>query len=433
MCGHTLRIVAYTGVQLRGILGASVSVVLALSCGGKSEDANGTLSPGTGGNVASTLATAQGGQNATGGEFTTLASGGTHAAETSPQSIMGGTASTKPNTAGGTQSTGGMWTTGGKAATGGTLTTGGAASIAGGSPSGGNAGTGSTGGVSLTDFCTGSEAKVRYQGQELSAPATNYVPEMILECCMSYGVNFHSVPALGFDLDAEIIWALDDVTPGVFEVGAAFRPFRAVAYKSTDTAYGPSYSANGTVELFTDISFDKPWEAGLCLEVSDTTSTLLGARFYVPRVTITSFSSASRFQIFLLSDSAVTPAQASAQALDSLTLEAYPLLDLGDIAYVDESSGEIGLNPRKKYGDSLRSSITLSVQGLPFVVVADGVRIYLGTFMTMASSIGPVGPSITVEDIASQSLVIQAPWSGADPRNDSRIIATLTAAGKLIF
>jgi hypothetical protein len=69
---------------------------------------------------------------------------------------------------------------------------------------------------------------------------------------------------------------------------------------------------------------------------------------------------------------------------------------------------------------------------LPFVAVADGARIYLGTFLASLSSISPTGPNANVDDITSDGATLLAPWSGADPRNDDRILKALTETGKLV-
>ena len=66
------------------------------------------------------------------------------------------------------------------------------------------------------------------------------------------------------------------------------------------------------------------------------------------------------------------------------------------------------------------------------MVVVDGVRIYLGTFMSDISSIPPAGPVIVTDEITADGLAIQPPWTGTDPRNDPRIIQALTEAGKLV-
>jgi len=68
------------------------------------------------------------------------------------------------------------------------------------------------------------------------------------------------------------------------------------------------------------------------------------------------------------------------------------------------------------------------------VVVADGERIYLGAFWTSVSSISPPVPSVTVESMTAQGMTIDPPVPpvpGPDPREDPRILRTLSETGKL--
>ena len=44
---------------------------------------------------------------------------------------------------------------------------------------------------------------------------------------------------------------------------------------------------------------------------------------------------------------------------------------------------------------------------LPFVAVADGARIYLGTFLASLSSISPTGPNANVDDITSDDVTLK--------------------------
>lgn len=74
----------------------------------------------------------------------------------------------------------------------------------------------------------------------------------------------------------------------------------------------------------------------------------------------------------------------------------------------------------------------------PFVVVADGQRIYLGAFSTMLSSFSTSVPSIRVDFRDSKnSLIIGRAYpapgfaDGPDPRSDARIRAALAGLGKL--
>jgi hypothetical protein len=470
----------YVAGRLYNFLGVSVSVALMLGCGGKYSNDGTQQSATTGGNTGATLTAAQGGSLGLGGTSSIIAVGGTHVTTTSTQSSTGGNAPTtggthagaggnNPVTTGGAVSTagttgsatggkfsvggsastggtavagaastggkswsGGAASTGGKSPAGGTVGTGGTSPNAGGSPAGGSAGSGAAGGDPLTSFCSGSESKVSYQGQQVLAPVTSYQSALVFDCCMSDGVNWHTKTSLGFDLEVEVISMLGGTSstgPGVYPIDNSFGPLRAVAHRSADSAYG--VATRGTAELITAYSFNSPWKLGLCLEVSDPTSDLFGTRLYVPQVTMIPYSSFSRFQIFLLNDSSILSEQAAAVPLDSLVLAANPLLDLREIAYVVQTTGEVGLNPGQKYGDSVSILLKNRIDHLPFVVLADGARIYLGTFMNMSQRV-PYGPLIMFNEVTSDGFFIRAPMQGTDLRNDSRIIQALTETGKLI-
>lgn len=83
------------------------------------------------------------------------------------------------------------------------------------------------------------------------------------------------------------------------------------------------------------------------------------------------------------------------------------------------------------------------VDGTPFVVVAHGHRVYLGMFMTLASSHSLAVPAIVVDRYVMDptqprdTLVIERSYPtptfgvGPDPRGDERIKAALTALQKL--
>jgi hypothetical protein len=79
------------------------------------------------------------------------------------------------------------------------------------------------------------------------------------------------------------------------------------------------------------------------------------------------------------------------------------------------------------------------VQGIPFVVVVRGEKIYLGTFVTAFSSMSFEVPAILADPLGGdlKTMVIDSGYPGAssgnrpDPRNDERIRTALKAAGKL--
>jgi len=431
---------AYSGVTRGSAWWLLPGFAFAVGCGGKAENGGGDVSATTGGDRA--LAT--GGQSATssmpaagapvtggaaalggarpftgGSPPVSTAFGG--AAPTGGKSATGGSVSTGGKSGvGGTVATGGSWAAGGKVGTGGASALGGNSSMG-----------GTTSNDPLSAFCQGDKSKILYQGkQEVLAPATDYVSGLVMDCCMAYGVNLHSRAALGFDLDVETIWSGGaTLAPGVITLGSSTARVRTAVRRSTDTASAYGVPAEGTVEVFKS----NPLDVGLCLSLYNTETLLYNTFIYVPEVSLASYANQKRFQIFLLSDSTISQSQAVAQGLSAVSLATNPILDISRIAYVSSSANEIGFNPGQKIGDTLQPMLKGSlVLGVPFVIVADGERIALGAFMSGVSSISYGLPSILVENINSDWLVIDDGTGVTNPLKDSRIVTTLTATGKLI-
>lgn len=470
----------------------SVSAVLALvaGCGGKTNDEGSAIgSGGSGGGLVGTTTwpsaggsvTASGGNGAVGG-FSALTSGGTvnaggaaasggsvgvgggtgglggknglggalptggkpaigGAPATGGKSAVGGEASTGGKSGvGGVSSTGGKVTVGGGVGTGGVGTggvgTGGVA--AGGVAAGGvgtagasSAGAAGVAGTLLAAFCQGDKSKVLFQGkQEVLAPATSYQSSLVMDCCMSYGVNLHTRSTLGFDIAIETIWSAGGITaPSVITLGASTPRVSAEVRSSTDPSSPHGVPAEGTASVFGM----NPFEVGLCLSLYKTAALFYGTFIYVPKISLWAYQNRARFQIFLLNDSSITQRQAIEQGLGAVELTTYPVLDLSRIAYVSSSSNEIGFNPGKKIGDLVRGAVTGSIiQGVPFVIVADGERITLGTFTSSASSIGYGLPTIFVENIETDWLTFETVGGSSNPLTDPRVVAALTATGTLI-
>jgi len=406
--------------------------------GGRAGGAGGSAS--AGGRASGGSATASGGR-----------AGGAGGAATGGSAGAGGRASGGSAGAGGA-ATGGSAGAGGRSSGGGTTASGGRAGGAGGAPNGGNAGAGGgssggnggaaggAGGILASGYCTGSSPKVTYQGQDTTASATNYNSSLVFDCCRAVGVNLHAKASLGLDLQVEVIMS-GMPTTGEYTLDSSTFELRA-AMRTDQEPVQPFHLASGSLH-FTGTPFGtQAWELGLCLQMDDATSPSFGTRIYVPGVTMPpdTYSWAKRLQFFLLQDASLSAWDAGKLALDSLTLAATPLLDLGSIAYVEQATDRIGLNPGQKIGTSLHSKVGQpSMHGLPFVVVADDARIYLGSFMSPISSVTPTGPYLYVdsvdtvaEGITADGFVIQAPWAGSDPRNDPRIIQVLTETGKLV-
>lgn len=408
---------AVGGASLGGSAGASSSMAGVTASGGSTSRAGSAAVSGgmpSGGGVAG-----GGNSGATTGAMGGASSGGSAGGSMGGGGTARGGMSSSGGSAGGSMGGGGT-------ARGGTTSSAGTAGS-----SGGGTGGGPDGGILASGYCTGDSTKVTYLGQTVSAPATNYQSGLAFDCCMAYGVNLHTSASLGLDLQVEVISSVG-VSPGDYEVGTTSFRVRASVGTSNESAEMATNNTSGNVHIGSAPLATQPWELGLCLEVVDTSSDLLGTRIYVPSVTMMPYYQwNNRFQIYLLHDPSLTALDAAQLALDSLVLATLPLLDLSRIAYVEQATTRIGLNPGQKLGDSIHTELGRPL-GLPFVAVADGVRIYLGTFTSMVSSISPAGPYIMMDEITSDGLVIQPPWTGTDPRNDPRILQVLTEAGKLV-
>jgi hypothetical protein len=401
---------------------------------------------GAGGTDGATSSSASGGHTgfgttASGGSAGgTAATGGGTASGGSPGA--GGTIATGGSTASTSSATGGFQTGGSSAVVGSggasTLASGGSA-LGGAPSSGGTAGTSQPrdaaegdGGIVSSGYCEGDSPKLTYQGQTVTPSATDYRSHIVMDCCNGYGVNLHASAWLGFDVAVELILSLNISTPKEYEVGGSSIAARAAVRRSGDAlASAVGINSQGSLRVLAMDTTTKTWQVGLCLEVVNASSDLLGTKLYVPKVIIGSYESNKRFQLFLLKDSTLRSDGVANQRLDDLVLADSPLLDLNRIAYVERATSKIGFNPGQKVGDTLRTQLGTPL-GLPFVAVADGARIYLGTFYASLSSIPPAGPVANMEDITSDGFTLRAPWTGADPRNDERIIKALTETGKLV-
>jgi hypothetical protein len=118
-------------------------------------------------------------------------------------------------------------------------------------------------------------------------------------------------------------------------------------------------------------------------------------------------------------------------------LETTPVISEADILAYDLTNHWLTLN-----AEVFKRLPAPPVWGRPFVVVADGERVYLGAFMTPASSIPAPVPSILLwrspsrTNLPPDTLQIDRAYPtpsfgvGPDPRSDERIKRTLAALHK---
>jgi len=145
----------------------------------------------------------------------------------------------------------------------------------------------------------------------------------------------------------------------------------------------------------------------------------------------------TKFGIFLTAD--LTPDTIPDRLdLAHVQLAPSPVISADDVINYDFSTHSMKLRL-----EALARIPNPPVHGLPFVVVADGQRIYVGAFWTDISSIPSHVPTITVNKSSfdkSEASAIQivhrayptdAFGKGPDPRNDPRIKSALAALHKL--
>lgn len=142
------------------------------------------------------------------------------------------------------------------------------------------------------------------------------------------------------------------------------------------------------------------------------------------------------FAMYLLLSEA-TAEEALTAPLAELPLNEEALLTMEDVVSYQAGTHELILTSEAA-GRISRMAVPLD--GLPFVVVAHGERVYPGAFWTPISSLSYSGVAamiLPVEDAVVLQFELGYPASpelfeGVDLRNDERILDAFSAAGKLI-
>jgi hypothetical protein len=256
-----------------------------------------------------------------------------------------------------------------------------------------------------------------------------------LNCCNGFGVGLHTRDQLGYDLALEVVHTLNatGLAPGELIVGTGMLRSVTMSWMGAGATTAQS-GMSGSMGLLGNAYGAVAWEVGFCLVANPLSEVFAGTRIYVPRATVMPYAWTKRLQIFQLADLTISPTQAQSIGLGSLVLAESPWLDLRTIAYVKQSTGTFIINLSYEYGSSLRSQLdSVTSRDRPFVVKADDVPIYLGTFFRGISAVMPVGPMIQIDKITDDRVIIAAPMNAAsDSRFDARIIQVLSESGKLV-
>jgi len=141
---------------------------------------------------------------------------------------------------------------------------------------------------------------------------------------------------------------------------------------------------------------------------------------------------------FLLKDSTLTTNEIMSVNINDLILAEYPILSYKDLRYYywSDHSFVIDLPKANEIKNYCKNNI--SVRGIPFVVIVDKERIYVGSFWASYSSLAPVFPHLEATYLPDQTpttLSIKKSWNDSDPdlRNDQRIYNSLNKYGLLVL
>jgi hypothetical protein len=140
---------------------------------------------------------------------------------------------------------------------------------------------------------------------------------------------------------------------------------------------------------------------------------------------------ANGFAIYKLADSTIRTSQIVNTSLDSIVLSSMPFLTSKDLKSYHWSTHTFFTN---SYIDSEFSKMKYwggQSSGLPFVVVVNQTRIYLGTFWWPYSSSMPQVPYIWTDILSPYQINRDNIATEPDKRNDPRIYEALLSAGVL--
>jgi hypothetical protein len=273
------------------------------------------------------------------------------------------------------------------------------------------------------EFCSGDAPKVLFHGATLSPAMTT--SQLIMDCCEGAYIRFHTNKELGFNLEVMVqgfVW----MTPGSYVVNDEPGAMQVRVGKHAD--FGNASDARGTVRV--DTAVPDPMKLGFCIE-TDADGALGAMKLYVPQVLVAPYSWQNRFELRLLSDPTITAEAALKMPLGTLALAANAAVDVMSLAYYEQSTHSADWDVWSSTESFLSILPPVGVFGLPFVVVADGQRIYLGAYTTLVSSVMIDAPTIAIESMTKEGFRIEPPPNAPDPRSDPRILQVLSNLQKL--
>jgi len=139
----------------------------------------------------------------------------------------------------------------------------------------------------------------------------------------------------------------------------------------------------------------------------------------------------SEFGIYLLKDTTLSTSEAMNKSLESLQVQEKSLIDLNGIVAYDWSEHLITISSDAYENVKYIETKTMSTTGLPFVIIVDDKKIYLGIIFPLYSSSMPEDLPHIYNAPLNEFNIRRARLDSEDKRNDERIYSVLKKSGKL--
>ncbi len=275
-------------------------------------------------------------------------------------------------------------------------------------------------------FCVGS-SKVQHGGVMVD-PASVTSSPLVMDCCSGFMFRLHTKSQLGTDLSV-IVKSFEMFRSGDYAFGPEKGPLE-VTVSGGDVPLWSGTAGTGSLHVQIPAGDDDPIRASLCLQVEAPGGSMHGTRLFLSDILIAPWSWQNRFEIRLLADTSLNAEQAKKLPLQSLSLASEPIVHLMLLQWYEWSTHTLTWDSWHNSQILLNYLPEVGSYGLPFVVLADGERVYLGALTGPNTVKLQDIPTISLPDVKPEGFRIE-PASSHDPRDDPRISKALASSGKL--
>jgi hypothetical protein len=274
-----------------------------------------------------------------------------------------------------------------------------------------------------------SPSKIEYLGKSIE-PVSITSTMLYMGCCTGFELQLHLEDKIGFDIKVRFLFEGGWFEPGEYDLTSESNPMVWICHENDDCQ-----PTRGNLIAAQEEAYKDPIYFTLNAQI-DEEGIFQGLKLWIDRFPVIGFDWTDRLAIYLLADESITAVQAAQLPLDSLEIASSPLMTMESLAYYDANTHALFFGSWWSSGSLINPLPQVGVFGLPFVVVADQERIYLGAFYTLISSVLFDGPIIVIDypEAPYDHVVIEPNYASPqtpDPRSDTRIFNVLRASGKL--